>query len=209
MSPTKSIAWAALASIVTLIDAHDVKADDRRNNVVALEQTSTTPVGLLAALRDGHVRAFGKPASDNRLAMAWGQVAFENGQGKLSYNHNLGNVIAGRGQLGYYNKSDHHVYRSFDNFVDGATAYWEVIKHCNAALVRFDQGDALSAAAALKRCRYFEADLSEYTKGFVTLYRYAQTTVIKEEKRERQEREDEYADAFAATEFIIDCASYH
>jgi hypothetical protein len=154
-------------------------------------QTPMTQVELLSALREGHLKAFGKLPSKNRLAMAWGQVAFENGHGKLTFNHNLGNVgTTASDQPTYYNRGDGHWYRHHETFVDGAAAYWEVIKRCSAALARFDQGNPSEAARYLKRCGYFEADLATYTRGFVSLYYFARSRVFAEEEREKQHQQE-------------------
>jgi hypothetical protein len=154
-------------------------------------QTPLTETQLLGALRDGHVAVFGTAPSENRLAMAWGQVAFENGGGKLTYNNNLGNVVAANRETPhYYCRSDHHRYRAFETPAEGAAAYWEVIKRCKAALVRFDQGNPYAAAAGLKQCNYFEADLGLYTRGFSQLYYHAKKAVFTEEERERREYQE-------------------
>ena len=173
-----------LAGLITII-VPPSWADGVTGDRYPMVQTPMTRVELMSALREGHVKVFGQLPSKNRLAMAWGQVALENGQGKLSYNHNLGNVGPGRPEQGtYFNSRDRHIYRAFDTFADGAAAYWEVIKRCKAALARFDQGNPTEAALYLQRCGYFEADLENYTKGFSSLYYYARTRVMQEEERQ-------------------------
>lgn len=158
-------------------------------------RTPLTHQELLVALRDGHNKVFGTDPSNNRLASAWGQVAFENAAGRHSYDHNLGNVgPSASDQPTFYSRSDKHRYRAFDNFVDGAAAYWEVIKRCTAALAYFDQGNPTQAAASLKRCNYFEADLALYTKNLVQLFYYAKNTVIPEEEHERERKQQEDLD---------------
>jgi hypothetical protein len=197
MSLMKKLGALSVVAFIHLCGAPSPSwADNGGSPKVTLRQPMTktpmTRVELLVALREAHVRVFGKVPNKNRLAMAWGQVAFENGHGQLSYNHNLGNVASARPAEtpSYYSHDDHHFYRAFATFVDGAEAYWAVIKRCGAALARFDQGNPSEAARYLKRCGYFEADLEQYTKGFSNLYYFARTKVFAEEERERQQRQD-------------------
>lgn len=191
MSRAKQLLILLAAMFISLVLlTHDVWADGNKRTHVATVRTPMTRTELMGALREGHLRVFGKLPSKNRLAMAWGQVAFENGHGKLVYNHNLGNVGAtAPDQPTYFNKGDSHWYRNHETFVDGAAGYWEVIKHCQPALQRFDQGNPREAAVWLKRCNYFEADLDVYTRGFSSLFYLAHDKVFLEEERERQDRE--------------------
>jgi hypothetical protein len=190
-----NLPWKSLCVAAFIAAASTASAD---TSIVPMVQTPMSRAELVSALREGHVRVFGREASKNRLAMAWGQVALENGQGRLTFNHNLGNVVAGRGQLGY-RLGDHQPYRSFISFADGAEAYWRVISRCMPALLKFDTGRPLDAALWLKRCRYFEAEISEYAPGLTKLYTYAQETVIPEEEHEREERQS----LIAAAESIL------
>ena len=181
---------AAVFVLVFCSSALSAHADPPKRVHVPTVRTPMTRTELLGALREGHLRVFGKLPSNNRLAMAWGQVAFENGHGKLVYNHNLGNVGASApDQPTYFNKGDHHWYRNHDTFVDGAVGYWEVIQRCQPALARFDWGNPHEAAVWLKRCNYFEADLAVYDKGFSSLFYLAKDKVIAEEENERKQRE--------------------
>lgn len=169
-----------------------VQAEGPHREHVPTVRTPLTQVELLQALREGHYKVFGKYPSKNRLAMAWGQVAFENGGGKYSFNHNLGNVGASAGdQPTYFNKGDHHWYRAFFDFTDGAAAYWEVIKRCQPALARFDGGNPSEASVWLKRCNYFEASLEEYTPGFSSLFYTALNKIIPEDEREQERQTQE------------------
>jgi hypothetical protein len=219
MSLTKRLTMFLLAVFtVFIIQVQLTRADDTTpQQVVVVQQpplrrpmvqTPMTRGELMNALREGHIRVFGKPASKNRLAMAWGQVAFENGHGKLTFNHNLGNVgPTAADQPRYYNRGDGHFYRHHDDFVSGAAAYWEVIKRCSAALARFDTGNPTEAAMYLKRCGYFEADLVVYTRGFSSLYYFAHSKVFTEEENERQEREKQAAIRAAIRELATSARS--
>jgi hypothetical protein len=149
-----------------------------------------TQVELLQALRDGHVKVFGEEPSQNRLSMAWAQVAFENGQGKWSWNHNLGNVNAVNSQAYFVNPADRHHYRAFDSFVDGAEAYWNTVRHCTAAVKMFDAGAPSAAAGSLKRCGYFEADLEPYARAMASLFSLARHDVFKKEIDERRQQQE-------------------
>jgi predicted restriction endonuclease len=200
MSQTKNLKVLLVVVFTGLMTCvHPSWADQPKHPHKPTVQTPMTRVELLGALREGHLITFGKLPSKNRLAMAWGQVAFENGHGLLTFNHNLGNVATTKvDQPNYYNRGDGHWYRHHETFVDGAAAYWEVIKRCTAALARFDSGNPSEAARYLKRCGYFEADLDQYTKGFSNLYYYARGRVFAEEEREQQQqrqRQQELQDA--------------
>ena len=152
-------------------------------------QTSLSRIELLGALREGHVRVFGTVPTKNRLAMAWGQVALENGHGKNVYNHNLGNIAPWRADQPRYLSADGNYYRDFDTFVDSAAAYWSTIKHCVPALVKFDSGQPIEATRQLRACHYFDADLAAYTRMLTSLYYFAMTNVIVQDEHEQEERD--------------------
>lgn len=189
MSPAKRLASLFLIAFSVL--ASPAYADPTREHVPTV-RTQLTRMELLHALREGHLKVFGTYPSDKRLAMAWGQVAFENGGGKWSFNHNLGNVGAsGPDQPVYFNRGDKHWYRSFIDFEDGAAAYWEVIKRCQPALASFGWGNPQEAAIRLKRCNYYEAPLEDYAPGFSRCYYEAIHKWIPEDQREQRERDEE------------------
>jgi hypothetical protein len=170
-------------------------ADDANPLRQAMTRTSMSRTEIVSTLRDAHVRVFGEAPSTNRLAMAWAQVALENGHGEHVFNHNMGNVSASsRDQPTYYSASDKHVYRSFETFIDGAIAYWEVIKRCTAGIARFDWGNPTDAAVQLQRCGYFEADLDKYTVMLSSLFFTAKRHVLPDEEKERHEKEQRDAD---------------
>jgi len=133
-----------------------------------------TPLGrtdIADVLLRGHVRELGVAPSASRLAMAWAQVALENGNGKYSYDHNLGNIGPWTpAQAWYLSPLDKNFYRAFDTFEEAATAYWRVVRKCPGALARFDAGFAEEAAKLLRQCGYFGADLATYAKAMASLY---------------------------------------
>lgn len=156
---------------------------------VAQVATPLTPIELLDALEEGHYRVFGQAPGTARLAMAWGQVAFENAQGAAVFNHNLGNVVARNStQAVFRNKGDNNYYRAFDSVVDGAIAYWSVVSRCWPAFRMFDVGAAAAASAGLKACGYYEADVDVYSRALGSLYRYARANVIPERERDERRR---------------------
>lgn len=189
MSPTKKL-FAAIV-IALSCAAVTAQADPPKREHMKTVQTPISRTELLHVLRDGHLRVFGKYPSKNRLAMAWGQVAFENGSGKFSYNHNLGFVGPSAPDQPTFRMGDNHWYRAFTSHDDAAVAYWEVIKRCSPALARFDVGNPGEAAIWLKRCGYFEATLEQYTPGFSTLYYTAIKTIIPEDEREQERQHQE------------------
>lgn len=197
MSPTKMF-FAAIVFVFSVgLAAH---ADQPKPEHVPTTRTPLTQVELLHALREGHRMVFGTYPSKNRLAMAWGQVAFENGGGKYSFNHNLGNVGASAAdQPTYFNRGDHHWYRAFIDFDDGAAAYWSVIKRCWPALRAFDTGNPQVAVVALKNCNYFEASVAEYSPGFTSLFYTALSKIIPEVDRDEERRTQELLAAIRAS----------
>lgn len=133
-----------------------------------------TPISredLAYVMLKGHVTELGEVPSLSRLAMGWAQVALENGNGKYSYNHNLGNIgPSNPDQLWYVSRLDGNYYKSFETFEDAAATYWFQIHHCTGVLQQFDYGNAVTAASQLRGCGYFGADLQMYTKGMNDLY---------------------------------------
>lgn len=189
----------------TLCGSTTADADDAaelptttQEHVVALKCARTlTPIDaveLARVLRASHQHVFDRPVTDNGLAMAWAQVAFENAGGRVSYNHNLGNVCSGTGTSGEpYFRLGRYRFRSFDSFDDAADAYWRVIKKCSPALRSFNAGLPHDAAARLKRCRYYEADEELYSKNLSMLFYQAKHSVLKklaEADAANQEKQD-------------------
>jgi hypothetical protein len=130
--------------------------------------TPLTEVELFLLLKNTHTDVFGFEASNARLAVAWSQTALECGRGAKVYNRNIGNIGARKNQL-YYAVATHQ-YRHFLSFEDGAKAYWRVLKKCSSALNAFDSSSPMLAAAALKRCKYYDADEEHYAKTMQSLY---------------------------------------
>lgn len=183
-----------VTTIMTLVIASTGNAKDR-------VQTPLSRVELMSALREGHQLAFGRQPNERRLAMAWAQVALENGQGKYTYNHNLGNLVSRAASTStYWNGGDrYHPYMSFATFAEGAEAYWRVLSRCWIAVSRFDQGDPTGAAEALKRCRYYEAPVEDYAKGLNRLYSYGRDHVLTEERDERKQQDQRFIELIRAT----------
>lgn len=185
----RSLVKATVIAFIALCSAAPASADDPRQ---AMVNTPMSRVELLQALRAGHVAVFGEEPSRNRLAMAWAQVAFENGQGKWSWNHNVGNVVKRGSQPYFFSSIDHQRYRAFESFEDGAAAYWGTIRHCAPAVRMFDVGAPTAAARSLKGCGYFEAELAPYARAMASLYSTARNAVFKEEDDERQQQQELY-----------------
>jgi hypothetical protein len=141
------------------------------NKRVPMVNTPISREDLAYVLLEGHITELGGKPSLSRLAMGWAQVALENGNGKYSYNHNLGNIGPSKpDQSWYLSRLDGNFYKSFDTFEDAAETYWYQIQHCTGVLQQFDYGNATVAAAQLRGCGYFGADLKLYTKGMIDLY---------------------------------------
>lgn len=135
-------------------------------------QTELLPVEIAQVLKDSHYNVFRKYPSNNRLAMAWAQIALENGQGEKIYNYNLGNIGAGKHQS-YYVVSGSK-FRSFNGFEDSGDAYWNVLKNnCSIVLSIFDTGDVSRSATQLENCGYYRVEREIYERGMVRLYNQA------------------------------------
>lgn len=136
-------------------------------------EKQSTPIGdqeLMQVLQEAHVQVFGRRASRARLAMAWGQIALENGRGKAVFNHNLGNIGPFRGRP--YYKLGPSRFRSFGGFPEAARVYWELLRdRCSAAMHSFDAMDAEYTARMLRRCGYHGADVEAYARGLNSLMR--------------------------------------
>jgi hypothetical protein len=151
---------------------------------------------LVDALRDSHVAEYGTLPPRNRLAMAWAQVALENGHGTAVWNFNLGNVGPSRyTDNPWYFHVPGARYRAFDNFNDSGRAYWRVVHRCSSALRAFDDGAPKVAAEALRRCGYYGAPLVPYVAGLNSLFNQALVGSLpasdRRQKEEREKREQE------------------
>lgn len=130
--------------------------------------TPIEDVELIEVLQETHIEVFGHPASRAKTAVAWGQIAFENGHGKIVFNHNLGNIGPYKGHP--YYKHGLSRFRAFVNFHEAATVYWELLRdRCSGALASFDAMDAVSTATRLRRCGYHGADIDRYAYGLGAL----------------------------------------
>lgn len=136
-----------------------------------------TPISeenLKEVLYQSHIDVFHITPSDNTVNMAWAQIAFENGKGKLVYNYNLGNI-------GTFPKARHPYYRvagnkfkSFSSFREGAANYWKVIKNrCRSSLPHFNWGDPYNSSLFLKKCSYYKLDLESYYSSMKLLFNEA------------------------------------
>lgn len=177
----------------------------------AATKTPMTRTELLVTLRDAHQETLGSVPTNKLLASAWSQVAFENGGGWLTYNHNLGNIGANGSDHRYYviGTATRHRYRHFDSFKDAAAAYWSVIRRCEMAYQAFSDGNIKAATVSLKRCGYYEVDQATYEAALSQLYHTAIRQVIPDEERERHERERierEWADYQLRMAFTPWCA---
>jgi hypothetical protein len=187
---TKRFIAVALVLLSTLTVASEVQGRQLGGPVQLPEKrqpktlTPLSDVQLLRILRDSHVEVFGIEPSIRRLAMAWAQVALENGQGKFLWNHNLGNIGPGSSQQEYYSHSSFTTYRAFEGFLLGGQAYWQTIERSTVILRQFESGDPRGVATSLKNSGYYGADCETYGTGMVGLYWHAIQKVIPEERQE-------------------------
>ena len=181
------ITKAAIVAFAMLVPATLAHAGDKLTNRRATTRTPVTRTQLLSVLRDSHQSVFGFLPTTQRLAMAWAQVALENGQGKYVYDNNVGNVAPYRADQPFYIVNKNTKYRAFDTLEEGAGEYWHVVGGCKGALAAFDAGQPSTASQRLQKCGYFEADIEPYTNGMKSLYNEAVNHVVQEEKREQEE----------------------
>lgn len=131
----------------------------------AAERTPIEPSELLKVLRRAHVEVFGAEPSTNRLAVAWAQIAFENGRGKEVFNFNLGNIGPGAKHRRILLR-DGGYYRAFTSFDEAALTYWTHLKeHCPTALLGFSSLNALYISERLRACGYHRTDVTRYGQG--------------------------------------------
>lgn len=146
--------------------------------MVPTVRTPITAEALADALHAAHVAVFGEAPSEHRLAIAWAQMWGETGDGRKSFNFNLGNVKATKGWPETMRLRDEHpdwqtnpssVYKSYRDHAHGAEDYWRLLGRLyQNALVAMDTGDSNAAAVALQHGKagaYFEAPLATYQLG--------------------------------------------
>jgi hypothetical protein len=133
--------------------------------------TPLTPNQVISILNDAHYSNYNKYPSKNRLANAWAQVAIENGQGKLIYNYNFGNIGAPKHTKHPYFVIAGSRFISHSSPLDGAKRYWTTLKdHCPYSLVFFDAGLPEKAAYQLYKCHYYGADPNYYAEQMRKLF---------------------------------------
>lgn len=138
-------------------------------------QTSVSEIELKNVLKDTHYSIFHNFPSENRINMAWAQIAIENGRGKYVYNYNLGNIgtYANKYSKPFYKVAGSR-FRAFFSIKEGAKAYWSYLKEkCKIALFQFDTGNVKESASSLKRCNYYKSDLDTYYVSMQSLFVHA------------------------------------
>lgn len=146
-----------------------------------LKQTKTlTPVNkyeIVQTMQEAHQEVFKKPAKNNRLAMAWAQIALENAQFQKVYSFNFGNIGSST-NVPHYILGGHR-FRAFKRPEQGLEYYWKTINNmCSLAFKYFDAGMPDEASHQLYRCGYFRSDPDVYAKNLKSLYYYALSKVI-------------------------------
>lgn len=132
------------------------------------KQTILLPSELVDTIKYSHQNIFGKLPSKRRLALAWAQIALENGQGEKIYNYNLGNIGAVKYQSYYIVAGSK--FRTFNGFEEGGETYWKTLRDgCSVVLPIFDSGDVVEAALQLERCGYYRVESDKYIVGMSKL----------------------------------------
>lgn len=142
-------------------------------------QTPLSPIQLAETLKKTHYSVFGTYPNKSRLAMAWAQIALENGRGNNVYNHNLGNIGSGKKEPHY--KIVGVKFKSFSSFGEGGSAYWQLLQNrCPYALRSFNWGDTNATAKYLRSCGYYRANVQIYQNGMRNLYYFFLREIIPE-----------------------------
>lgn len=185
----KTVKLLVIGCTLLLSDTAFAQQQPARGTRHQMVQTPLTEVELMATLKDAHAEVFGVPAPSKRLAMAWSQVAFENGRGKYVYNRNIGNTVTTLPEHNFYCVQG-QCYRSFASFIESGKLYWATIKHCTAALIAFDNAQSYVAAQKLKDCHYYDGDVKQYAGSMSSLYDEAMKRVLPQEEHDRQLRQE-------------------
>jgi hypothetical protein len=131
-------------------------------------RTVLTEEQIIDALRQAYAVVFGHAIGISCLAVAWAHICHESNRGKALWCNNFGNVTTKRlPEVPYYDLTAREVidgkdemrtlaYRAHPDPVTGAEAYWMLLRDRYAtALRRFELGDPVAAAHALKDSGYF------------------------------------------------------
>lgn len=158
----------------------DIKIEIGRDKIhdrqeIVLEQkrrlTPVTEEDIFEELKKAYVILYNKEPHENLLVGAWAHVALENGKGKKIWNNNFGNIGPLPGEdVQFYDHFRKTKYRSFNDPTSGAMAYWKFLESCPMALKNFRYNDPRGASISLKRCNYYRADQTHYSKLLTSLY---------------------------------------
>ncbi|MBI5537879.1 MAG: hypothetical protein HY898_34455 [Deltaproteobacteria bacterium] len=180
-APTR---WAAQGPVQVV---HDEEAPVPRE--IPRVPTPQSEVDVARLLIQAHEVVFGSPPNDQRLSVAWAQIALEHGRGRDIECNNFGNIIMpdnGAGDF-YVLKATERTrknakarlekweqvnmkFRAYRTPLDGAVAYWKLIKdQYTDALAYFDQGNGFLAGRRLAEAGYMTAEAQPYASGMGSL----------------------------------------
>jgi hypothetical protein len=166
---------------------HDEEAPEARE--VPRARTPQTEVDVARLLVQAHQLVFANPPSDQRLSVAWAHIALEHGRGRDIECNNFGNIIMPENALGdfYVLKATERTrknakarldkweqvnmrFRAYRSPLDGAVAYWKLIRdRYTDALSFFDQGNGFLAARRLAESGYMTAEPQPYASAMGSL----------------------------------------
>jgi hypothetical protein len=153
------------------------------------EPTPLSEVELARTLVKAHVVVFGTEPAPQRLSVAWAQLALEHARGRDIDCNNMGNITLPNGAFGDFyvrtatERTRRNVpglpnrwetvkmrFRAFRTPVDGAVAYWKLIREqYTEALAYFDQGNAFLAGRRLGQSGYMTAESKTYASAMGSL----------------------------------------
>lgn len=148
---------------------------NEQQTVILEQKRKLTPLSeeeILDVLEKAYKILYEKSPHENTLVGAWAHVALENAKGRKIWNYNFGNIgpLPQEKDVEFYNHFGKTKYRSFNNATEGAVAYWKFLESCPMALKNFRYNDPQGAAISLKRCNYYRADQTHYSKLLTSLY---------------------------------------
>lgn len=165
---------------------YDVKPTD--DLFVDAKLTPLSKEEAACALRNAYKKVMGEYPGLDSLSILYAQTALESGNfQKGLWNYNWGNVkrlsgvkytsfkcseiINGKNEW-FYPYHPQTFFAAWDTAEDGAAAYIEFLtkrKRYAAAWQEVLNGNPIKYCAALKQSGYFTADLTQYTRGVVSL----------------------------------------
>lgn len=151
--------------------------------IVPRVRTPLDREGMRAALQAGHHQHFGMPCNREREACALAMACIEHANGAAIWCFNFGNIDATADWTGdaFALAADEvldgkrarrtKLLRAHACAEDGAADFWRFLaERFELALIRFDDGDPIGAAHALKRGGWYTGSEADYAKAMHAIF---------------------------------------